>query len=176
MKTIKNTPCVLVQLPFYGFYNTLLGDGMSDFLEQDANYLAEFTPESEIPDVYEHDHDYKGLEQRLAELYTYHYCEAYNIENYEFESLVSPTYYNFSTDRIFAYLPYKFLLKTLKKHESEFCEWLYERMKACSGFIPHYPNKLENWPTNRQNWDHNEWGLLLEFLSSEVAPYSGVMI
>lgn len=169
MKTINKTPCLKVVIPFNGFYNTLLSEGFDMAFGYELEVLSQDygVPDSDLPDPYNFNHNFSEAFEEMARVYLDKYCEEYGINVYEFEALVSPREYNFSTDRIFAYIPYKFLLTELKAHKNGFAEWLKDRMAPCSGFMPFYSNVLSEWPENRQEWDFNQWGLLLDYLARE---------
>ena len=100
------------------------------------------------------------------------YAKAYVREmstGLEFDSLDSPEYYNFSTDRIFAKISLEnaqALLNNVDKDRlKEVCK---EHFTSYDGFISHYDTDWKQWG-EIQDWDHNQLGALLEsFLDEDI--------
>ena len=167
---------ILVQIPFGGFYCSIWGSEI-DFIESTEieHYNLEHNTEKTWNDF---EIDYETIRNEISKNYCHYWSQqlsqnvSFNIGEdlevyFNFESLVSPRYYNFETDRIFAYCDFekfKELYDRLAKYG--FKEWLFERMKPCSGFIPHYSNCLEDWG-DLENWDFNQYGLFLEWLDGQ---------
>ena len=84
----------------------------------------------------------------------------------EFESMTSPRFYNFETDRIFAFIPAEtveklFTISAEDNHET-LARVLMERFTDRSGFHSFYSNELSTWLEKPlRDWDHNELGSLL---------------
>lgn len=84
----------------------------------------------------------------------------------QFESMSSPREYNFSTDRIFAYVPLSVAKTMLRRCKAEnystLCEVINERFTSRSGFISFYRTDLDAWLSKPlRDWDWNELGSLI---------------
>jgi len=84
----------------------------------------------------------------------------------EFESLQSPKFYNFETDRIFAYISDESISQLWKINEADQFESLsrvlMDRHTSYSGFHSYYKNELNAWLEKPlDEWDHNELSSLL---------------
>ncbi|MGE0211827.1 MAG: hypothetical protein AB7S41_09050 [Parvibaculaceae bacterium] len=85
---------------------------------------------------------------------------------FKFEAMDSPKFYNFETDRVFAYVEPEtvarlFALSQEDQHQALKAK-IQERFTSRDGFISGYRNTLETWLAKPiENWDHNELGTLL---------------
>jgi len=160
------TESIIIQIPFAGFYesihsseidhayDSLISDddgepieSLQDDLWMNATsdpylpYAKEYA--ESLNDYIEHEHD--------AEL------------GLKFESVESPKYYNYSTDRIFCTIPEASLFILYNETPRAILEKvIHERFTSCDGFISSYSNDLDQWPTLVTDWDHNELMTLLE--------------
>ena len=97
----------IIKLPFDGFYESVSNAMLDGALKQ--VFSDENGHEHEIPDNF-----YDRIDWCKAhEAYARNYCESlaeyldrqYDLKiSFKFESLQSPKYYNFETDKIFAYI------------------------------------------------------------------------
>lgn len=83
-----------------------------------------------------------------------------------FETMDSPREYNFTTDRVYAYVPLGMLYLLFRRSRAEghatLAAVIKERFTSRSGFISGYRNTLETWLQKPlADWDHNETGTLL---------------
>lgn len=165
---------MLTTVPFSGFYNT------------SHEALIDDTVERMFSDRATGCHRNEGLEAKLQELWDFSkvmeaYCKAYTAKFAEgavvtlhFDDVDSPKEYNFTTDRIFAYI-------TLKDVKSLFTGATLTRLKALvketftsrSGFISSYSNDLKEWG-RIETWDHNQVGTLLQAYADEHMASSSV--
>lgn len=167
---------VLVKVPFTGFYCTVL----ESLIDGEINQYYDWYAEENGKDIPEHEINYRAIFEYIAKKWCFVWSDSLFWEmrhnagidddlymELSFESLQSPKYYNFETDKIYAYCAFETLEK-LYNHFTKygFKEWLWERMRPCSGFIPHYSNCLEDWG-NIEDWDYNQWGLFLEWLDRQ---------
>lgn len=88
-------------------------------------------------------------------------------KSFTFESMHSPREYNFTTDRVFAYVPHAVMEDLFKKSAATEHEKLEEVIKRLStsrsGFISFYSNDLDEWLKKPlEEWDHNELMTLLQ--------------
>jgi hypothetical protein len=78
-----------------------------------------------------------------------------------FESMDSPREYNFSTDRLYLFFPWKELQAMRRELPKEkLQEAIADRFTSCDGFISFYKNELEEWPRSLRDWDYNQLGTL----------------
>lgn len=172
----------IINLPFPGFYESELSYGLDREEEQWCEWQGEgdqegrFAPELRITQnelaelVFECAHYSEGY-RYLAEQYCAQFendaSEALGFTlGLEFESMESPRYYNFETDRVFAFIPARSIGKLFRMSRKEGHETLKrvirERFTSYDGFLSHYPNGLDAWLSKRlRDWDHNELGTLL---------------
>ena len=81
----------------------------------------------------------------------------------KFESLDSPTYYNYTTDRIFCTVTPEFVAYMRESvREVDLRNTITEHYTARDGFIPGYDNTLSEWGTDLSQWDHNQLSTLFE--------------
>jgi len=160
---------ILCRVPFSGFYNTLLSTLDERHFDYDIEYLREIgVPEEELPDPYGYAHDYNGHYQEISEDFVERYKGENDIPFLEYTGMWSPREYNFMTDQIDAEIDLEWLERMFAQHKENFRPWLYKRMKPRDGFIPFYPNNLDRWDEQVEEWDAVQTGLLLEFLDEEV--------
>ncbi len=84
------------------------------------------------------------------------------------ETMTSPRYYNFETDRLFVYGSAKAFAAMLalarNEHNREAWEkMISERHSSRDGFHSHYPNTDERWPDSLDDFDHNHLSTLFLF-------------
>jgi hypothetical protein len=107
------------------------------------------------------------------------YCEKYievlkqylsdendlNVDAMTFGALISPRFYNFSTDQLLVSLTtdeIQALYQKMMTNQGPMKEVLKEHLTPCSGFIPNYSNDLSDWLVKDVlDWDTMELGLLL---------------
>lgn len=181
---------VLVEIPFPGFYETLLGEGLNNLVEHKAQEPDELGFDfSEAPDnqpwlewcddlykVYDCAFDWKQYQKNASLKYLDSFVDwirgfTDDIELFALipESIHSPQYYNYSTDRLFAFMPIEQarVLCSIAFDPSRARDCLVEvlenRFTARSGFIPGYSNKIEDWKSVPfDELDYNHWGAILD--------------
>jgi hypothetical protein len=176
-----------VQIPFSGFYESLHDSVLDDYVEDGLAYRLfdthpdELTPSQEerLDEANRRFSGWHWLKLDYAEKYIQLALDALDIHiDWEFDGLASPRYYNFESDRIFAKVNYHQLRAHFRGRDknrftwAKFSTWLKERMAGRDGFIPHYSNSLLDWG-HTKTWDHNQWGLVLEYLWWFEEPDSG---
>lgn len=87
------------------------------------------------------------------------------IKSVTYEKLVSPKYYNFSTDSINCEIEADFnaIAKYLNNNLDAFRQDREDRYTSCSGFISSYDSSLEYW-LDSDNWDSHGLGSVLDFI------------
>lgn len=95
------------------------------------------------------------------------------IKSVTYEKLVSPKYYNFSTDSINCEIEADFtaIHKYLVANKDAFIKDRKERYTSRSGFISSYSSDLGYW-MDQDNWDDHGLGSILDFiLKNELGKY-----
>lgn len=82
-------------------------------------------------------------------------------KSFAFESMHSPREYNFTTDRVFAWVPVKVIedlfARSAKEEHKTLDECIRESFTSRSGFFSFYSNDLETWLAKPlAEWDYNE--------------------
>ena len=155
-------------LPFSGFYDSLHSCSIDDAEQQMFSVHATGC------------HRNEGLEMQLYRTCSYRdvhnayakeYCENFALKfelTLEFEELVSPKEYNFTTDRIFAKISNASAQMIFDQADKvKLNAHIRKRHSSRDGFYSFYANSLEAWPDNVLGWDHNQLGTLLEFFVGE---------
>lgn len=174
---------LLTTIPFCGFYESIHDSAIDTEIEQS---FSDDTGCNLAPGfIIDGDHiTYKGKSlgyikyKPILEAYAKEYCsmlefklkEFYPFLSLAFESLQSPREYNFTTDRIFAHIPYSAVKKLYKAIDKEALrELIKDKFTSYDGFASFYSNNLAKWEEKPLlQWDHNEIGTLLECAISEL--------
>lgn len=171
-----------IELPFPGFYDSLLSGELDHVEEREAEYFVERQAEDGIAaelrldagaysELFLRHTDYSAAHQHLARQYVAAFdhvaSEALGFPlGLQFEEMTSPKYYNFETDRVFAACSDDALAKLWAMSKADGHKTLgaliAKRFTSCDGFASHYPNTLAAWLRKPlADWDHNELGTLL---------------
>lgn len=147
-------------IPFAGFYYS----PHSDQIEHEEEMLFTCSQQGEhkqhLADYFFRDVDYSGVYDRYAKEYVKLLAEELEI-GLEWEEMVSPTYYNFQTDRLFARISRSDLAKILcKVRGDKLNSKVREMFTSRDGFISHYSNNVRDWGRIAE-WDHNQVGAVL---------------
>jgi hypothetical protein len=156
----------LTVVPFSGFYESVHSQTFDDAEEQ----LSEGLEDETVGTL--HERIFMGTTYSIA--YT-KYAKAY-VEAFadmigvplEFESLQSPVFYNFETDRIFAWIAdagcAALTTRVLTDHRDILDTIAEAELTSRSGFASHYSPDVDDWG----DWDHNLLGLALEALATDL--------
>lgn len=168
---------MLTTLPFSGFYESWHSGALEDAQrsamdwEGTGDISDAFTPEQ--VEAVNSALDWQKACTEYARRYAEGACELLNeylggetpakIE-LEFESLESPRFYNYTTDRIFCKIPLLHL-RALRVYAGD--EYMQKALDArftpCDGFSPFYTRNLAAWDEKPlDEYDHNEAGTVLE--------------
>lgn len=178
---------LITAVPFSGFYNTIHGDLFDRELEHDTDYFShEVHVNKEAADLYISEMQDCVDWQKAHEAYAKDYVELFNEYfegetgvklDLEFESLESPKFYNYSNDRIFAYItPEKLKEVYQAAKKSAFAERIKERFTSYDGFASFYSNDIEQWPDDVLEFDHNEIETLLQAFLPDNAQSTDLYI
>jgi hypothetical protein len=168
---------------FPGFYNTYLESDDAEGYELD--YINEQRAENGLEPIEwdKCEFNYNDYRQRVSKEYTNaveHELKSLGlVNNIEFQKLISPKEYNFSTDSIDVEIDVNIenLQKYIAENKQKFIEYLKEKYTSCSGFISHYSTDFDVWSEDTDtftNFDCNGHylGSILDFvLSNEGIEY-----
>lgn len=162
----------LVQVPFSGWYNSIHESDLDQTLEQICSDRGSGCTTNKV------------LLERANEIVVWQkvfmaYNKAY-IENMahefrldlKFESMHSPREYNFTTDRLFAYISIKSLAVVRRQTSREnLSAKAVEMFTSRSGFMSFYSPTVADWGHIR-TWDYNQlYCLLWAWLDQEHAAH-----
>lgn len=175
---MSNETKVLVQIPFHGFYESIHDAAISDAVLDHVAYsmfeenIMEIEQEQAniVNDwIYDniHKETYDKIKNEYAKKFVEEFGHEYDLDTIEFSDMSSPREYNFETDRIFAKVDLA-EMNTLANHVDMkgFVEWVKERLEPRDGFIPYYSNDISDWGLFK-DWDHNQFGLLIEYFTKD---------
>lgn len=170
---------VVVEMPFSGFYETLHSDWLDSREGCEVMDIIEDNPgltEMEVGEEYNRvlsEEELNGV--RYIQALQIAYCKDYikainslfgNDLDLKFESLTSPRFYNFETDRLFVTVEKEKILELMEKIKSDknlnsaFNKEVKEKFTSREGFVSFYDNYVEKWG-DIENWDHNQLGVIL---------------
>ena len=157
-----------IQLPFFcGFYESPLYNCDTLYWETTENEMEywrdRFDDETLTAD--DLDIDFPRFTEECAKAYMDVFfnnadCPGF-IKSMEFSKIVSPSYYNFETDRLFVNVEFEEDWRDkVKTFMDENKEWLTERIKkdwsSCDGFFSFMDNTYEGWYEELQSDDADE--------------------
>lgn len=171
---------ISISLPtFDGFYESLWEN--SDSLINEMRYFEQEHNEHEF--VWQHLDDWDiskeyrtDVAKAYCELYAEHLHDLLGLEvTLEFETIYSPKYYNYETDKIYAYIKweddYKLhleLLKLIGKHKQKVEDFIYKYHTSYDGFVSFMDNALQDWIERTKaigyNYQENEDNIYLSHL------------
>ena len=173
---------------FPGFYESWLSQEIDHVEEQESEWMAEKQTNGDDPDYFQPEHlrlevddfaelffdctDYSIVHLKMADLFSQGFDSfASGILGFDvglkFESMASPKYYNYETDRLFVHIPLEtlgrlFWISASEGHET-LQKCLKERCTSYEGFHSYYSNDLQEWLAKPlDTWDHNEIAALLD--------------
>lgn len=112
--------------------------------------------------------DWPAVHHAYAREFAAAYCEEAGIDGARFESMDSPAFYNFETDRVFIKLPPEEARRMLRTTSPASLDRVARnRHTSRSGFISFYS---ANWCTwgEVEGWDHNQLKTLIEAYVQET--------
>lgn len=137
---------IAIQVPFSGFYHSIHDMYIDNHIEYELDYLeSELGYTDEQLDIIKDKFymmDYAPIRKAICE----HYINAYNAVFYdeydihldlEYSQLISPQFYNFETDRLYALIDESIYNEVSALINSEdFKTMLKDKFKPQSGFMP----------------------------------------
>jgi hypothetical protein len=174
-----------ILIPFCGFYESWLSEGLDNAEEMAAEYLAEETDRvvatATIQGFIYDNTNYGKAHNLLARAYVKHYQELladeYDLRvTLEFDEMVSPREYNFETDRIFCKISDEDVTylweRANKKDLEKVCE---QHLKSRSGFHSFYDHRYPTWGPVA-TWDANQLSMLLYALHVGDDRWEGAIL
>lgn len=154
---------MLCTLPFAGFYYSAHDSEFDREIESLADHYASETPDNMPEWLMNLAWDSADFESARLE-YSREYAESFmqwlSLDG-TFESMSSPRFYNFETDRIFVTLTRNDVAKLWRGVDRElFTQRCRDRFTSRSGFTSHYSNDWRQWG-RLSEWDHNQLGTLI---------------
>jgi hypothetical protein len=186
---------LLVRIPFAGFYESWYSGEVDRAEEQEVEYWPERQREDGIAEelqISERDYadllfrfsDYSDAYRTIAAQYVPEFSHAVKEATefdlrLRFESMTSPRFYNFETDRLFAYIPLSIVRAMFKESvansHKHLGDVIAERHTSRSGFCSFYTNVPREWLDKPvRDWDHNELEtLMLAWLRIRGVDFDG---
>jgi hypothetical protein len=147
-------------IPFAGFYETYHDSELDQAFEQ----LFQTSSGGRRPEFEEkvfYHINWGDVHEKYAQAYAENLGAEFGIKLL-FESLQSPREYNFTTDRIFVYIPLAEVQRLRRETPHEvFVKVCEENLKSRDGFASFYPYHPAQWPPMRE-WDHNHIAQLVQ--------------
>ena len=156
-------------IPFTGFDESIHSYQFDYEQEQLIDYFSELTgydmPECLVDLVWDAEIDWSTYAKEYAENFLTE-CDLIG----DYETLLSPREYNFTTDRIFIDLSEASVFKLLWQCDVEVMDKVAkERFTSYDGFRSHYSSAWRDWGT-LGDWDHNQIAALLMAWFKTVKP------
>ena len=183
-KVTRDQHCI-VNIPFGGFYHSKWDDLLEREIESEIDYFNERENESQgedcpykvttentdigsiLFDCMDHSDAYFKIAQDYVDSFNQYLKDELDLDlSMSWESMSSPSEYNFTTDRLFCYISeskVKALFdESAKDDHDTLAGVIKERFTSYDGFMSFYKNDLESWLEKPlSDWDHNELGTLL---------------
>lgn len=186
---------LITRVPFSGFYESIWSGEIDHQEESYIEYEEERQAENGIPadlrldnrelwDIYNRYTSYDIAYRNLAKDYCDAFTDAKKAETdidlkLRFESMDSPREYNFTTDRVYAFIPLKVVKSLFAISKAENHVRLKKRIADCftsrDGFISHYANGLrDEWLNPLRDWDHNQLCTLIEAICGDCDDWESI--
>ena len=159
---------MLTTIPFSGFYDSLHSCELQTALDY---VFADRATGSEIyMELAERAYNamnWRGVHEEYAKEYAEQFAHEFKIPSLKFESMASPRFYNFTTDRIFCNIDPDDLRRIMATFDlSAFAEYVREKFTSRGGFSSFYSPVLAEWGSPK-TYDHNQAGAVLEFYAMQ---------
>lgn len=168
-ETMSHTVRQSIQLPFCGFYESVADWQIEETVNRAFDYEGTGCPE--IPDDFWTYWDAGPVCKAYCKLYVERYVQYIKDKldidiSLEFDDVVSPKFYNFETDRIFAYISHVDVCKLYNIVNTPALRIMVrERHSSRAGFASFYSNDLDDkegeWGRELHEWDSVQLQTLL---------------
>jgi len=153
------TDTLSAALPWFpGFYESILDSLMDRTIEMEMEHTGETY--EQVMDRY----SYPIAIDALAKGWVKAFSKETGIPM-EFEEMISPREYNFTTDRVFVRIPVDAIEKIATEMDDKILrETIRKNHSSYDGFISFYADDLDDplWQKPVREWDANQLGTLLE--------------
>lgn len=114
--------------------------------------------------------DWRAAQTAYAKAYAENFATALGCKVCEWEEMVSPREYNFTTDRLFAKFDAEELRALLARSDirAELDIVAADMFTSRDGFISHYSPDVSDWGDDLADWDYNQRGALLQAAANVV--------
>lgn len=159
---------IKIELPFSGFYESIHDSRLDDEIEQHFNYNHSTGEDREITEeeaeaISFADIDWHAIRSEYAHEYVNCFAHEFNLD-IEYEELISPREYNFSTDRIFATIAPADMQRIRKEVESDkdWKEVVKQRFTSYDGFYSFYKPDTAHEQWTRPVLDECQYEVMLQ--------------
>ena len=152
-----------LNIPFSGFYQSYHDEECEHHLQSmfDIEGCGDVNQEllDKARDVIDWTYVYDEYAKAFAEIF----MTSCGFKSFQYNDMVSPREYNFTTDRLFGSLYLSEIDKMFQETDKDVLrQVILDRHSSYSGFISFYSNDLNEWKVKDvSDWDHNELGTLL---------------
>jgi len=152
---------LLTTLPFAGFYGSQ-HDAELDYAMEAMFCDDQGDPNPGLTERVSGACQWSGVHRAYAKEFAETFCEEVGIHAARFESMDSPKFYNFETDRLFVELPLEEAQRMMRETSTDSLDQVAgERHTSRSGFISFYSPDWRTWG-DVTGWDHNQLQTLVE--------------
>lgn len=152
-----------VEIPFWGFYESIhdnnIDRAIESYYEDDQGNMSEENADAiSMADV-----DWDSIRKEYCKRFVEELANRSELD-FEYSDMTSPKYYNFETDRLFAWLPKEQADRVRKEVEAypEWAETIKERFTDRSGFISNYDPDINHEDWTREELDQCQWLVILQ--------------
>jgi hypothetical protein len=146
---------LLAVLPFTGFYGSQ-HDAELDYAMKATFSNDQGDPNPGMTDRVSDACHWSAVHRAYAKEFAESFCEKVGIHRARFESMDSPKFYNFETDRLFIELPLEEAQRIMHETSTASLDQVAgERHTSRSGFISFYSPDWKTWG-DVTSWDHNQ--------------------
>lgn len=160
----------LAQIPFSGFYNSLHDGEIDTTIERMfSDHASGCEVNRPLADRFFDKCDFGAVHRAYAADYAARFGKEFDI-SLQFESMESPKYYNYTTDRIFVHIEGEEVQRLYAATDkAALAEAAREMFTSCDGFISSYSPDVESWG-DVSTWDHNQILCLLRTYANQEHP------
>ena len=152
---------LITTLPFAGFYGSQ-HDAELDYAMEAMFSNDQGDPNPGLTERVSGACQWSAVHRAYAKEFTETFCEEAGIHAARFESMDSPKFYNFETDRLFVELPLEEAQRMMRETSTDSLDQVAgERHTSRSGFISFYSPDWSTWG-DVAGWDHNQLQTLVE--------------
>lgn len=160
---MSNNVTVEIEIPFFGFYESIHQDNINTALEQHYQDDEGNVDSETVDAVYSAGVDWREIFNEYSRRFTDKLAQRTELD-LEYIEVISPREYNFQTDRIFAKIPKTQLNKIRKEVEAypEWAETIKEKFTSYSGFSSNYSSDIKDEDWTRELLDECQYRVILE--------------